>query len=158
MYHDSEQDTNSSKNNIMKRLIFLLAFAIGFTSLFAQPLPEPTETGPDTLQGLDGTLTVYSPPMDGYWDYSAQLKSTFSGVGDSTHFSVTVWQSNDRDQSTWTEITAERDTLATVTDDASILSEQTDFTGLWVKWIFTSASLDTMLIETYQVKKKFKLF
>ncbi len=142
----------------MKRLIFLLAFVIGFTSIFAQPLPEPTETGPDTLQGLDGTLTIYSEYIDGYWDHSIQIQSTFSGLGDSTHFIVTVWQSNDRDQDAWTEVTSLGDTLATVTDEEAILIEKEDFTGLWFKWILTSQSLDTMLINTYQVKKKFKLF
>ena len=142
----------------MKRLIFLLAFAISFASISAQPLPEPTETGIDSLQGLDATLTVFSGLIDGYWDYSTQIKSTFSGIGDSTNFSVTTWQSNDRDQGVWTEITAERDTLATVTDESGLLLEVTDFTGLWLKYILTSQSLDTMLINTYQVKKKFRLF
>ncbi len=141
----------------MKRLIFLLAFAISLTSLFAQPLPEPTETGPDSLQGLRTTLTIYSSLIDGYWDYSTQIKSIFAGVGDSTNFSFIAYQSNDRDQSVWTAITT-ADTLATITDNSGILSEVTDFTGLWIKYVLISLSLDTMLIETYQAKKKFKLF
>ena len=142
----------------MKRLTFLLAFAISFTSLFAQPLPDPTETGPDSLQGAGATLTVYSPLMDGYWDYSAQLQSTFAGLGDSSNFAVATWQTNDRDQGAWTEITALRDTLQTVTDEAALLIEKTDFTGLYIKHVFTYLGLDTVLINTYQVKKKFKLF
>ena len=142
----------------MKRLIFLLAFAISLTSLFSQPLPEPTETGPDSLQGDLTTLTIYSGLIDGYWDYSTQIKSTFAGLGDSTNFSVTTWQSNDRDQGVWTEIVAERDTLATITDESGVLLEVTDFTGLWLKYVLTSQSLDTMLINSYQVKKKFRLF
>ena len=143
----------------MKRLIFLLAIAITFSiSAFSQPLPEPTETGPDSLQGDLTTLTIYSSLIDGYWDYSTQIKSTFGGLGDSTNFSVTTWQSNDRDQDVWTEITAERDTLATVTDESGLLLEITDFTGLWIKYVLTSQSLDTMLIETFQIRKKFRLF
>ncbi|KKL54573.1 hypothetical protein LCGC14_2264040 [marine sediment metagenome] len=142
----------------MKRLTCFLAIAILFCiSVFSQPLPEPTETGPDSLQGLRTTLTIYSGLIDGYWDYSTQIKSTFGGLGDSTNFSVIAYQSNDRDQSVWTAITA-ADTLATITDDSGILSEVTDFTGLWIKYVLISLSLDTMLIETYQVKKKFRLF
>lgn len=142
----------------MKRLIFLLAFAIGFTSIFAQPLPEPTKTGPDSLQGAAATLTVYSGLIDGYWDVSTQIQSTFAGLGDSSSFAVATWQSNDRDRGVWTEITALRDTLQTVTDEAALLIEKTDFTGLWMKHVFTYLGLDTVLINTYQVKKKFRLF
>jgi len=143
----------------MKRLTCLLAFAIVLCiSGFSQPLPDPVETGPDSLQGYGATLTVYSPLMDGYWDYSAQIQSTFAGLGDSSNFAVSTWQSNGQDQDAWTEITALRDTLQTVTDESAILIEKTDFTGLWMKHVFTSLGLDTVLINTYQVKKKFKLF
>ncbi|KKL50855.1 hypothetical protein LCGC14_2301330 [marine sediment metagenome] len=140
----------------MKRLTFLLALAFSFTSLFAQPLPDPTETGPTALEGLRESITVYSPPIDGYWDVSTQIKSTFAGLGDSTNLSVATWQSNDRDQDAWTLVTT--DTLATVTDEAALLLEITDFTGVWLKYVILSLSLDSMSIETYQVKKKFKLF
>ena len=143
----------------MKRLICLLAIAITFSiSAFSQPLPDPVETGPDSLKGLGATLTIYSPLMDGYWDYSGQLQSTFAGLGDSTNFTVATWQSNDRDQDAWTLITALNDSIVTVTDETAILIEKTDFTGLWLKHVFTNRSLDTVLINTYQVKKKFKLF
>ncbi len=142
----------------MKRLTFLLALAFSFTSLFAQPLPEPTETGPTTLGGLGATITILSGSIEGYWDVSTQIQSTFAGLGDSSHFIVDVYQSNDRDHDAWTQRTSETDTLATVTDEAALLLEITDFTGLWLKYVLTSQSLDTMAINTYQVKKKFKLF
>ncbi len=143
----------------MKRFIFLLAIAIIFSiSAFSQPLPEPTETGPDSLQGASATLTVYSGFIDGYWDVSTQIVSTFAGLGDSTNFTVATWQSNDRDRDVWTVLTALNDSIVTVTDETAILIEKTDFTGLWLKHVFTSRSLDTVLINTYQVKKKFRLF
>jgi len=145
----------------MKKLIFLLILISGFlfTTLSAQLLTSSIfETGPDSLQGVRDTLIVYSPYIDGYWDYSIQLKSTFAGLGDSTNFMVSTWQSNDQGHDAWTDITTLRDTLATITDESAILIEKTDFTGLWLKHIIVSLSLDTMLINTYQVKKKFRLY
>ncbi len=125
-------------------------------SVFSQPLPEPTETGPTALNGLRESITVFSDLIDGYWDYSTQVKSTFAGLGDSTNLSVATWQSNDRDLDVWTLVTT--DTLSTIVDESALLLEVTDFTGLWMKYVILSLSLDSMSIETYQVKKKFKLF
>lgn len=145
----------------MKKLIFLLTLISGFafTTLSAQLLTSSIfETGPDSLQGCRTTLTIYSPYIDGYWDYSIQIKSTFAGLGDSTNFKVSTWQSNDQGHDAWTNITTLHDTLATITDESAILIEKTDFTGLWFKHIITSLSLDTMLINTYQVKKKFRIY
>ena len=138
----------------MKRLLSLLVITFSFIALSAQPF----ETGPDSLQGIRDTLTIYSPYIDGYWDYSIQLQSTFAGLGDSTNFMVSTWQSNDQGHDAWTDMTALRDTLATITDESAILIEKTDFTGLWLKHIIVSLSLDTMLINTYQVKKKFRIY
>jgi len=146
----------------MKRLIFLLVLITGliFTANAQGRFQDNDDfqTGPDSLQGVSTTLTIYSPLIDGYWDYSIQLESTFGGLGDSTHYTVTTWQSNDPDTDAWTEMTSLRDTSATITDESCILIEKTDFTGLWLKHILTSASLDTMLIESFTVIKKFRLF
>lgn len=71
---------------------------------------------------------------------------------------VSTWQSNDQGHDAWTDMTALRDTLATKVDELAILIEKTDFTGLWLKHVIVNLSLDTVLINTYQVKKKFKLF
>jgi len=138
----------------MKKLICLLVIALSFIALSAQPF----ETGPDTLQGPRDTLIIYSPFIDGYWDYSIQIKSTFAGLGDSTNFMVSTWQSNDQSHDAWTDITALRDTLATIIDESAILIEKTDFTGFWFKHLIINLSLDTTLIETYQVKKKFRIY
>jgi len=150
----------SKKENIMKKLLAFLAFAAILA--FAFPVMSYSQgtivdhgvIASDSLKGVSTTMTIYAPLLEDYWDYSMQLKSTFAGLGDSTNFTVTTWQTNDPDQSVWTELTAERDTLATITDVSGILIEIEDFPGMWTKHILTSLSLDTMLIEGYWVRKQ----
>ena len=138
----------------MKRLIFLLAFAISLTSLFAQgSLREFHTLTADSIVGIRNAHTVYSTFLGPYWDYSIQFKSTFYGVGDSSYFDVKTYRTNDINGSVWEEITAERDTLKTAVDVQGVTIELTDFTGVWLKFILTGIAEDTVLIVPYEVKK-----
>jgi len=140
----------------MKKLLVLLTLLIGFafsaqsqgTIVELIPLPQ------DTILGLADVVTVYSPLLDEYWDYSIQFKATFYGSGDSSYFNLKTFQTNDQDQSVWTEITAERDTLNTVTDVQGLISTMTDFGGVWAKHTLTGLAADTVIIKPYAVKKQ----
>jgi len=141
----------------MKRFIVFLTFLIGFAFI---AFPQGTnvknfQTGPDSLMVDEGTLTLYSPLLDQYWDYSTQIKSAFGGTtGDSTNFTVQTYQTNDPAQSVWNILASEGDTLTTIVNNSGVLIEITDFPGMWLKHILTSHSQDTMLISTYTVIKR----
>lgn len=142
----------------MKKFIVLLilALAISLTS-FSQgsqgSLREFNTLTADSITGKADAHTVYSTFLGPYWDYSIQFKSTFHGLGDSSYFAVAAYRTNDVSSSVWEEITAERDTLETDVDVQGITVELTDFTGVWLKFILTGISLDTVLIVPYEVKK-----
>ncbi len=145
----------------MKRLGFLLAFAITLTFGLVQhshsqgTIFQPFETGPDSLMVDEGTLTIISPVLEDYWDYSIQVVSTFGGVGDSTNFTLLTYQTNDRDQDFWIILPGnDGDTLTTITDESSILIEESDYQGVWLKHVLTSHSQDTMLIRTFTTLKQ----
>ena len=140
----------------MKKFIVLLILALGIslTSFSQGTITKDFQTGPDSLIVDEGTLTIYSPYLDGYWDYSIQIESTFAGYGDSTNFTVQTYQSNDPAQSPWLIIAAEGDTLAVIVDESSVIIDITDFQGLWLKHILTSHSQDSMLIESFTVLKQ----
>ncbi|MDP8218268.1 MAG: hypothetical protein P9M03_06040 [Candidatus Theseobacter exili] len=141
----------------MKKFIVLLILALGisFTSFGQSTIMKDFQTGPDSLMVDEGTLTIYSPYLDGYWDYSIQIESTFGGsTGDSTNFTVQTYQSNDPSPGPWLIIAAEGDTLEVIVDESSVIIDITDFQGLWLKHILTSHSQDTMLIESFTVLKQ----
>jgi hypothetical protein len=141
----------------MKKIIVLFTLLIGFAfTAFPQgTIVKDLQTGPDSLMVDEGTLTLYSPLLDEYWDYSIQIKSTFGGTtGDSTNFTVLTYQSNDPAQDAWILLSALNDTLTTVTDESTVLIEKSDFQGMWLKHVLTSHSQDTMLIETFSVLKQ----
>ena len=140
----------------MKKLAILLTLLIGFSfSAFSQGTIVEDMTLPTaTINGWKATATVYSPLLDEYWDYSVQFKSTFAGLGDSSHWRVQTYQTNDPAQSVWNEITAKHDTLATVTDNSGLITTLTDFGGMWAKHVITSMSLDTVTITPYVVRKQ----
>jgi len=141
----------------MKKLIFLLAFTVGFAfTVNAQgSLVESLTLATGTVDGYGTTLDIYSPYLGPYWDYSIQLKSTFYGVGDSSSWNVVSYQTNDPAQSVWTTMTETTldDTIQTVTDDSGVILEVSDFKGLWIKHTITSMGLDTVTITPYAVKK-----
>ena len=108
----------------------------------------------DTIKGAGATLTIYTNLLDEYWDHSIQFKSTFNGTADSSYFAVAAYQTNDPNQSVWTEITALRDTLNTATDVQGIIVTKTDFGGMWMKYILTGLATDSVIIVPYVVNKQ----
>ena len=140
----------------MKKLAILLTLLIGFAlSAFSQgTIVDPITLPAIQLNGYKATATVYSPLLDQYWDYSAQFKSTFYGLGDSTHWRVQTYQTNDPNQTVWNELTEKHDTLASKVNDSGLITTITDFGGMWAKHVFTSMSLDTVTITPYIVRKQ----
>jgi len=140
----------------MKKLAILLTLLIGFSfSAFSQgTIVQDGTIAADSLQGKGDVVTLYTPLMDQYWDYSVQIQSTFAGLGDSSNWVVKTYQTNDPAQSVWTLLPALNDTLATVTDESAILIEKSDFQGMWMKHEVTNVGLDTCLIEGFWVRKQ----
>lgn len=144
----------------MKKLLFLLSFILAFSignvinSYSQGTIVEPLTLPVDTIKGITDDITVYSPLLDEYWDYSIQFKASFYGSGDSSYFNLKTYQTNDPAQSVWTEITAERDTLNTKTDVQGLISTMTDFGGIWAKHVLTGMAADSVIIVPYVVKKQ----
>ena len=147
-----------SKFDTMKKFIILLTLMIGvaFSAYSQGTIVQDFQTGPDSLMVDEGTLILYSPLLDQYWDYSIQIESTFGGTtGDSTNFTMLTYQTNDPAQGAWIILPGnDGDTLTTITDASCILVEVEDFQGMWLKHVLTSHSQDTMLIESFTTLKQ----
>ena len=135
----------------MKKLFIFIALIFCGYGLMAQKSAILLETaGTDSVIGKTATTIILPLLLHHEYDYSYQVIPTQVGVGDSLNAAVALWQANDYDGTSWTEITSARDTVTAV---AGKLIEGTDAKGAKHKLVLTGLALDTSKIKVYQVLK-----
>jgi len=140
----------------MKKYLIIFTLLIAGGVLFGQRSAITEETaGTDSVKLKAATTIVLPSILNQEYDYSYQIIPTKIGSGDSIDAAVALWQSNDREGTSWTEITSARDTMTAAT---GILIEGTNATGMKHELILTGITLDSTKVIIYQTLKLDKEF
>jgi len=139
-------------NNIMKKLLTILAALFLVTGIYAQS--ATVVAGSLTAITLNGAVrdTIDFPVCQGEYDISLQLIPALAGSGDSVHFSHIIQQSNSDVDAVWTAITSSA-TVSTVTDGDALVAI-TDFKGLRLRTICLGIGEDTCTVTGHYAYKK----
>lgn len=135
----------------MKKLVLISVLALFTLAGLAQKNIISTITPTDSVKGTS-TLNVDIPDkfQGGEWDLSFQIIPT-QAQGDSLNTAIAFFQSNSLAGTSWTEVTAERDTITTT---AGSILEVSNFLGARARLQMKGISTDTITYKIYYVFKK----
>jgi len=140
---------------MMKRILVIFSLLIAMVAVYGQRSAIFGVTEQLTINGTSSDTTILPQWLFQEYDYSYQVIPTLAGAGDSLYVKVELLQTNDIDETAYTEITSAEDTTTAAT---GVLIEGTNATGLKHKLILTGIDADTCTAYVYWTLKLDKEF